>query len=174
MDEPLADSAGDALEMDEALLVLEGRGGSRPLRAIAVETAAAMLRAGGLSGETADSAAERALSDGSALAKFTEMIGAQGGRLDAFDRTWPAGLEIPAGADGRIDRIDARLLGEAIADAKRDLPAHAAARLGIRVRRRGGDIVRKGETVFVSWLPRSDVRLAEAVSIDAGERVNAG
>jgi pyrimidine-nucleoside phosphorylase len=172
MDEPLADSAGDALELDEALLVLEGRGGSRPLRAIALETAAAMVRAGGSAGESPGVVAERALSDGSALSKFAEMVGAQGGKLAAFDRTWPVGLEIPAAADGRIDHIDARLLGEAIADAKRGLPAPAAARVGIRLRHRGGDIVRKGETVLESWLPRSDVRLADAVSIDAGDRVN--
>lgn len=174
MDEPLADSAGDALELDEALSVLEGRGGSRTLRAIAVETAASMLRAGGLSGDDAGADAERALSDGRALAKFAEMVAAQGGRLDEFDRTWPAGLEIAADDDGRIERIDARLVGEAIADAKRDLPSSSASRIGIRLRRRGGDVVRKGDTVLASWLPQGDVRLVEAVSIDAGDRVNAG
>ncbi len=174
MDEPLADSAGDALELDEALAMLEGRGGSKPLRAIAIETATSMIRAGGLTGAVADSGAEAALSDGRAHAKFCEMVAAQGGRLEAFDRTWPAGVAVGAADDGRIERIDARLVGEAISDAKRGMSAIGAARVGIRLRRRGGDVVRKGETVLVSWMPRDDARLAEAVLIDAGDRVNAG
>jgi len=174
MDEPLADSAGDALELDEALTMLEGRGGSALLRAIALETAAAMLRAGGLAVEEAEPAAARALSDGRALQKFREMVAAQGGTLAAFDRTWPAGTQVRATESGRIDRIDARLIGEAIFDAKRGLPAVSAARMGVRLRRRGGDLVEKGEIVLVSWLPNHDARLDLAVSIDAGRCASAG
>jgi len=174
MDEPLADSAGDALELDEALTMLEGRGGSAPLRAIALETAAAMVRASGVSAGAADSDAARALSDGRALEKFREMVAAAGGTLDAFDRSWPAGVEIRAAESGRIERIDARLVGEAVFDAKAGMTADAAARTGVRVRRRGGDVVKKGEAVLVSWLGHHDARLELAVSIDAHRRASAG
>ena len=174
MDEPLADAAGDALELDQALSILEGRGGSAPLRTVAIEVAGAMLRAS-RSADVHDpeGQAAAALADGRALAKFRELAASQGGRLEAFDRSWPPGSEIKAAAPGRIGRVDARMVGEAVAEAKAGLEGPAAERCGVRLLHRGGDVVEKGQTVMLAWLPRPDRRLADAISIDALRRAAA-
>ena len=166
MDEPLADSVGDALELDEALAVLEGRGGSAALRETALSVAAAMIE---LSGKPdGRQAATTALDTGRARDAFASMSAAQGGRLDAFERTWPRGDSITAPREGRIAAINARAIGEAVAAAKHGAGAVAARRVGVRLVRRPGARVAKGEPLMRVWLPSADPRLAEAFVI-AGE-----
>ena len=46
-------------------------------------------------------------------------------------------------------------------------------RCGVRLLHRGGDVVEKGQTVMLAWLPRPDRRLADAISIDALRRAAA-
>jgi pyrimidine-nucleoside phosphorylase len=169
MEEPLADSAGDALELDEALSIMEGRDGSEQLRRDALLVAEAMVRAGGFDGDSA----ARALHDGSALAKFREMTTAQGGTLESFERSWPGGDELTARSSGRVARIDARRIGEAIADAKSGAARSAAMRFGVRLRRRVGDSVREGDRILTSWLPQRDRRLEEAIVIALDDRAGA-
>jgi pyrimidine-nucleoside phosphorylase len=164
MDEPLADSVGDALELDEALSVMEGRGGSRALRDVALAVAAAMVKAAGAQQRDV----RQALDDGRAFEKFRAMAAAQGGRLEAFDRSWPSGSVVRAAASGRIARIDARPIGEAVADAKRAARPDAVSRLGVRLHRRSGDLVREGEPLLTYWLGTGKTRLDDAVTIDPG------
>jgi pyrimidine-nucleoside phosphorylase len=148
MDEPLADAAGDALELDQALLVLEGGGGAR-LREASRLIAAALLEAGGAAAsESAMALVDEALRDGSARAKFSEMLDAQGGRLDRFDRTFPEGFVVAAPISGIVGAIDTRAVGEIIARAKSAESSHSSARIGVRFVRRPGDRVREGEPVM--------------------------
>jgi pyrimidine-nucleoside phosphorylase len=169
MDEPLADSAGDALELEEALSIMEGRDGSPQLRRDALLVAEAMVRAAGLDGDRA----ARALDDRSALEKFREMTAAQGGTLESFERSWPAGDDVTAYSSGRVARLDARLIGEAIADAKSGAARSAAMRYGVRLRHRVGDAVRKGDRILTSWLPQRDRRIVEAIAIEPEDRAGA-
>jgi pyrimidine-nucleoside phosphorylase len=152
MDEPLADSIGDGLELDEALTLMEDRGGSKPLREVAVAVAEAMVEAAG----RPRAEVESALSSGRAREAFAAMIQAQGGRLAEFDRHWPAAHSMPAQRDGAVARIDARMLGEIVAAAKERSGGTAAQRLGVRIVRRVGDRVRRGEPLLLSWLPHDD------------------
>lgn len=85
MDEPLGASVGNALEVAESLACLRG-GGPADLRKIVLDLAVEVA--------TADrSCLERWLDDGTALAKFREMVRWQGGDadcLDDYDRVHPA------------------------------------------------------------------------------------
>ena len=180
MDEPLADSIGDALELDESLTVLENNGGSRALRDVALSVASAMIAAGssgtGRPSRSRDAtsphaAAAAALNDGRALAKFREMAAAQGGAFDDFVRSWKPGTLVRARAGGRVDDIDARAIGEAVADTKHGLSPDQAKRIGVRLKKRPGAIVRTGDVLLECWLPADRVaRLASAVSVVSEER----
>jgi pyrimidine-nucleoside phosphorylase len=164
MDEPLADAAGDALELDQALLVLEGGGGAR-LREASRLIAAALLEAGGVAaGDPAMALVDKALLDGAASSKFSEMLDAQGGRLDRFDRTFPEGFAVSAPISGIVETIDTRGVGELIARAKSAASSHTSQRVGVRFVCRPGDPVRAGEPVmrFIAEEPNAEiVRLLE-------------
>ncbi len=165
MDQPLADSVGDALELDEALRVLQRRGGSPALRDTATTVAAAMIE---LAGKTdARRLATQAIENGSAFDALKRMAAAQGGDLDAFERTWPKAEPIAAAVSGRIAHLDARLIGEVVADAKRSADTSAGRRMGVRVLRRPGTSVAAGQPVLAAWLPAPDPRLARAIDVDA-------
>jgi pyrimidine-nucleoside phosphorylase len=163
MNEPLADSVGDALELDEALAALSG-GGSPRLRSVAHAIAAAMLECAGLKSGIPHLGPE-------AFAKFVEMAAAQGGRLDEFDRAFKPARFIAAPSSGYVQRIDPRTLGELVAASKAGLPIEQARRTGLRLRKRTGDKVERGEPVidvFETGAPILDLeRLAASVTIGA-------
>jgi pyrimidine-nucleoside phosphorylase len=176
MDSPLADAAGDALELDQALLVLEG-GGSDRLREVSLAAAAAMLDVGGVA--RLDSAAdilEAALRSGDARRKFAEMLAAQGGDLDQFDRSFLAGTDIAAEDDGYVNEIDAGAVGAAVAQAKRPRAADQARRVGVRVVRRVGDRVRAGDPVlsYVAAEPEPEILRLLKQAVNVGKTRAAG
>ena len=148
MDAPLADAVGDALELDQALLVLDG-GGSDRLREISCAMAGAMLETCGVAGEgTGPALADNALRSGAARDKFGKLLEAQGGDLDRFDRTFPVGSDIAAVEDGYIEQIDAGTIGETVAKAKRGRGQREARRLGGQVMRRIGEAVGAGDSIL--------------------------
>jgi pyrimidine-nucleoside phosphorylase len=148
MNEPLADAAGDALELDQALLVLEGGGSSR-LREVSFAAATAMLDVGGIANVVdAVGLLKAALASGDARRKFEAMLAAQGGDLDRFDRNFPAGADITAEDDGYMNGIDAGVIGTVVARAKGALDDDGARRVGVRVIRRVGERVNGGEPVL--------------------------
>lgn len=93
MNEPLADCAGNAVEIAHAMEFLEGRkAGTRIHRAV-MAFAAEMLVNAGLAADLADAErrAEDALSSGRAIDLFGRMVQAQGGPAD-FATSWRAHL----------------------------------------------------------------------------------
>lgn len=110
MDEPLGRAVGNALEVVEAIAVLEG-GGPPDLRAITMDLAAEV--------SVADRAQLEAwLDDGSARAKLDALVECQGGRagdLAGFASLHPAPVirEVRAPVAGRVSRVDADAVGRA-------------------------------------------------------------
>jgi pyrimidine-nucleoside phosphorylase len=149
MDEPLADSVGDALELDEALSAMEG-GGSPRLREVASAITFEMLEAamcpkpGWLhtDGDMHSEALHEAVH-----AKFSEMAAAQSGRLGEFDRNLKPSRSVSASRSGFIDRIEPRVLGDAVAEAKAAHPVEVARRVGLRLRKHPGAAVELGEPI---------------------------
>ncbi|MEZ4746615.1 MAG: thymidine phosphorylase [Calditrichia bacterium] len=86
MEQPLGNAIGNWLEVKESLECLNGEGPD-DLRTVTVRLAAHMLVAGGAadSVEAGEKLAKRALSDGSAMAKFRQITAAQGGDVSFLD-----------------------------------------------------------------------------------------
>jgi len=110
MDEPTGRAVGNALEVVEAIETLRGRG-SGDLRDLVIRLASqvSLVDAGQLG---------RWLDDGTAFAKFREMVACQGGdaaTLDDFSRVHPAPVirEIRAPGSGAVTRVDAETVGRA-------------------------------------------------------------
>ncbi|KZE74190.1 thymidine phosphorylase [Paenibacillus elgii] len=165
MDEPLGPSIGNSLEVLEAIDTLGGRGPAE-LTEICLELAAHMVRLGG----KADGEAEakelvtRLLDNGEALAKLKQFIAAQGG--DAYVAEDPARLpqaahrvDVPAPEEGYVAAIDAEALGitamllgagRATKEDKIDLA------VGIKLFKRVGDPVKKGEPLAELYINRED------------------
>jgi thymidine phosphorylase len=86
MDRPLGRAIGNVLEVEEALLALEGKGPD-DLMAVTRAMAVEMLLLAGQPGDRAGlrNTVDRALDSGKALAKFRELIAAQGGNPAIVD-----------------------------------------------------------------------------------------
>lgn len=113
MDQPLARSAGNALEVAEAIRVLRGEAGA--LRDLTLELAGECLR---LVGMAADGLAAR-LDSGAAAEAFGRMVAAQGGPRDLLDRPFghldaaPVIRPVPA-PQGVVAQIAVAALGHAV------------------------------------------------------------
>ncbi len=182
MNQPLGRTAGLALEVREALDTLRDAG-PPDFREHCLVAAAHMLRLADHtpSLEAARAEAEAALADGRALAKFREMVGAQGGdvrQVDEPDRLPKASMtrDIRAGADGIVAAVDALAVGEAVVElgggrrTKADRIDHA---VGVTTHVKVGEAVSFGQTLFTlhandaAKLDAARARLAEAVALGA-------
>ena len=171
MDVPLGRAVGNAVEVEESVATLSGAGPA-DLTEVTLALATEMLT---LAGVAADPAA--ALADGRALAKYREMIAAQGGDPDAplpqatVTRTWTAA------ADGWLTGLDARAVGVAAwrlgaGRSRKEDPVDPAA--GIICLAKPGDRVERGQPLLElrssdeSRLPAAVDTLAGAVTIGPG------
>ena len=160
MDTPLGLTAGNALEVQESVEVLEG-GGPADVIEITVALAAEMLA---LAGIDADPAA--VLASGRAMDTWRAMIAAQGGDPDAPLPTARHVETLTAPADGILQRLDARPVGIAAwrlgaGRARKEDPVSAAA--GIVLLAKPGDTLRAGEPLLELHTDDAD-RLAGALS----------
>ncbi|MGQ0385189.1 MAG: thymidine phosphorylase [Gammaproteobacteria bacterium] len=119
MSQPLARSAGNALEVREAIAMLRSEPAEPRLLEVTLALGAAVLV---LSGSAANEAAARAalartLADGSACERFARMVAALGGPADLLERpeaylpSAPVVREVRAGRAGFVTAIDTRALG---------------------------------------------------------------
>jgi pyrimidine-nucleoside phosphorylase len=184
MDAPLGRTAGNWIEVKEAVACLGGQGPA-DLRRLVVECAAHLLvvtgKAGGL--EAGRSQAERGLDSGVPARKWREMVAAQGADLEAYDRkleretTAPAVVEVRAAASGWVARCDARVVGEVVRDLGGGRLAQGAGvdgEVGVDALAKPGEAVRAGDVVGRVHARRIEEaaegarRLAEAIAV-AGE-----
>jgi pyrimidine-nucleoside phosphorylase len=156
MDRPLGRAIGHALEVEEALLALDGKGPDDLMlvsRALAVE----MVLLAGV--ETSRPAATRrvdeALASGRALATFRELVAAQGGDPGIVDDPGrlPQALEVElfeAPAAGVVAAVSPRPLGVAVVAMGRGRQRLGSAidhSVGFVVSARPGATVAKGEPI---------------------------
>ncbi len=122
MNQVLGRTAGNALEVGEAVAVLTGAGAEPRLLDCTLTLAAEMLVQGGLAPdhESGRHAAAAALAAGKAAETFGRMVRAQGGPADFIDRPGhylaaaPVIREVTAGRTGYLAEFDVRAIGEAI------------------------------------------------------------
>jgi pyrimidine-nucleoside phosphorylase len=121
MDSPLGIACGNANEIIESVQSLKG-GGPKDLRELVLAFGAEMLVLGGVTADAAEARArlERAISNGSALEKFREIVAAQGGDVAVCDDpalVVPAAklrADYPAPRDGVVHRVEPRAVGKGI------------------------------------------------------------
>ena len=106
MDHPLGRSAGNGVEVLEALDCLNG-GGPADLRELTLILAEQMLRVGGVSGVDP----EQVLSNGEAMRVFEEIAQAQGCKLPLEVAQSRHTAELLAQSDGYVHNIDAMAVG---------------------------------------------------------------
>ena len=111
MDNPLGRSIGNALEVQEALDALAGKG-DKELLDRSIHVAREMCRLAGVSATRP----ALALRTGAGRAKFEEMLAAQGGRLSDGLPVAPVQVSIPATKAGYVKAIDALEIGLAALD----------------------------------------------------------
>jgi thymidine phosphorylase len=122
MDQVLGRSAGNALEVREAVDYLIGRARDPRLHAVVRALGAEMLMLGGLAadGAAAEAKLDRALGSGAAAERFQRMVAALGGPADlvaAPDRhlpTAPVRRAVHADRDGIVTAVEVRALGLAV------------------------------------------------------------
>ncbi len=150
MDQPLGQTVGNAIEVNEAIEVLRGEQGVA--RELAIELGSELLLATKHAANRQEAANRLAakIDDGSAMDRFERMVAAQGGVLKAPLPLAPACV-IESPAEGTIVSIDCRAIGEAIIKMgggrtkKGEAIDHS---VGIRVHGRIGDRMEKGQPIL--------------------------
>ncbi len=158
MDQPLGLTAGNALEVAEALDTLAG-GGPPDLVEVTLALAREMVEVAGLDADPAEM-----LASGRAMDRWRAMVAAQGGDPAAALPDAPVVDHWTAPAAGVITRIDALAVGVAAwrlgaGRARKEDGVSAVA--GVRLRRTQGDRVVAGEVIAELHTDDSD-RLATA------------
>jgi thymidine phosphorylase len=119
MDQPLAWSAGNAVEVREAIQFLRGDARNERLLSVVLELAAELLALSGLASDLAEGRAMalQKLDSGHAAERFAVMVRSQGGPGDLMEdpeASLPVARVIrpvPASRDGFISHIDTRAVG---------------------------------------------------------------
>ena len=110
MDNPLGRSIGNALEVQEALDALAGKG-DEELIEVSLTVAREMCKLAEIDKDPAD-----AVKSGAGREMFVRMLAAQGGNLDAGLPVAPVQVVLAATSDGYVESIDALAVGLASLD----------------------------------------------------------
>jgi pyrimidine-nucleoside phosphorylase len=113
MNQPLGRMAGNAVEVDEAVGALEGRGPADLMEVTLALGAELLIAACGLAPDAALAQLQRTISTGAARERFAQMVAAQGGDLDVRRPVAPAS-DVVADRAGYVAAVNAEKLGQAI------------------------------------------------------------
>jgi thymidine phosphorylase len=122
MSQPLARSAGNALELREAIAMLRGEASDARLLEVTLALGAEVMRLGGLVPDesSARAALSRSLASGTAAERFSRMVASLGGPADILERSdaylakAPVVADVASPRDGVIAVIDTRAVGFAV------------------------------------------------------------
>jgi pyrimidine-nucleoside phosphorylase len=121
INQPLGDSVGMAVEIEEAVRFLRTEEGEEDFKQLVLRMAMEVVRLGGVAGSTlsAKQMVQRSLSSGAAFAKFKEIISAQGGDTSYLDDTekLPKAKfvrKFPAPKRGYIHTINAGMIARGV------------------------------------------------------------
>jgi thymidine phosphorylase len=120
LNQVLGHTAGNALEVQEALAALTGAGCEPRLLEVTLALCAHLLQLGGLDTDlaTGRARAHKALTSGKAAETFARMVAALGGPRDVLQdaqlRSAPVQRDVPAPRSGVLSAMDTRALGLAV------------------------------------------------------------
>jgi pyrimidine-nucleoside phosphorylase len=154
MNEPLGHTVGNALELRESIECLQGKG-PRDVMEVTHALGVQMLLLAGVEKDApaADARLEKGISDGSALAKFREMVVAQGGDprvVDDPSRLAQAGIIRPlasrrAGFVADVDALEVALAALRLGAGRAKAADRIDPAVGISRLVKSGDPVKAGE-----------------------------
>jgi len=155
MDQPVGETAGNALEIAESVDLLRGAGPA-DARELTLRLAVPMLTLSGVSPDEASARAllEKKLASGAALETFARMVEAQGGDprvAEAPEKVLPqapAVVEVPAPRGGVLARVDADGIGRAVlllGGGRRAVTDVIDPAVGVSRLRKVGERIEKGE-----------------------------
>ena len=185
MSEPLARSAGNALEVREAIALLRGETPDARLLEVTLALGQEVLMLGKLAqdAKSARSRLARSITSGAAAERFSRMVASLGGPADLVQRPdahlAKAALvaDVPAARDGVIAAIDTRAIGYAVVKlgGGRIAPDHSVDHaVGFDRLLPVGSNVRKGEPIARVHAAGRDAADAAAAGLSAafsiGER----
>jgi len=158
MEQPLGEWVGNAAEVYEAVEVLSGRG-AEDTRELCIELCAQMLLNSGIvkTREEGVTKANAALDNGAALAKFAQIIKAQGGNGEVTERPLEVlpraskKIVFKAEKSGFVSKLDALSVGEALRAAgggRTKLDDKLDYSVAIHLLKKIGDEVKQGDTVL--------------------------
>jgi pyrimidine-nucleoside phosphorylase len=120
MNQPLGDSVGTSLELKEAIKLLKGEG-TEDMQELVLKLGMEIVRLAGVAGSTlsAKQTVQRHLTDGSALQKLKDLVGAQGGDTSYIDDPdkFPVAKHIrklPAPKRGYVHTINAAMIARGV------------------------------------------------------------
>jgi len=145
MDAPLGRACGNALEVTEAIEVLQGGGPSDVLE-VTLVLAAEMVALAGLDANPA-----RVLESGAALDAFDAMVRGQGGDPEAPLPAASEVVEVRAQGSGWVRRLDARAVGIAawrLGAGRAAIDDEVSAAAGVLCRAKPGEAVEEGDVVL--------------------------
>ena len=185
MNEPLADAAGNAVEIRNALDFLSGRKGGTRLEEAVLSFAAEMLVSAGLENSTKQARlkAADALASGRAMEEFSRMVHLLGGPADLADRPGqyleeaPVIIPVPAPESGCLTGCETRALGMAVIKlgGGRLKPSDAIDhRTGFSAIRPLGTEVEKGEPLALLHAADRDIAMEIAKEVAALFRIEPG
>lgn len=181
MDQPLGLAVGNALEVKEAIETLRD-GGPEDLRELCLALGAEMVLLAGKACSTEDARAIliRNLANGSALAKFGEMIIAQDGDPSVLENTdmlpSASGITVVTGTrEGFITQADAMKIGLAAMNLgagreRKDSSLDLAA--GVLLHKKAGDPVTPGEPLATMYYNRDERVEAAALLLKQAFEIN--
>lgn len=180
MDRPLGYAVGNALEMEEAILALQGEGPA-DLREVTLALAAEMLVLGGVASSLAEgrTQAAAALDDGRALEKMRTIVEAQGGNAAVLDDPAllpqaPVRRVLEAGEAGFIEQVEARAVGQAavaLGAGRASLGSRIDPAVGFHITAKPGDEVEAGTALATIYArtaadaDRAELALRQAITI---------
>ncbi|HEY0241019.1 MAG TPA: thymidine phosphorylase [Gemmatimonadaceae bacterium] len=180
MDRPLGFACGNAIEVRESIDALSGAG-PEDLMEVTYALGAEMLLLAGAASSAADAwrLMRDSIGSGRALAKFAEIIDAQGGDARIVDNqellpSAPVKAEYLAARDGFISEIAPRTVGHgviALRGGRRTMEDRIDPAVGFVITAKPGDRVRRGQMLAtIHALDEAGIRegkrsLSEAISI---------
>lgn len=158
MNQPLGHAVGNAIEVAEAIDMLQGQGPA-DLRELVLALGAEMLVLGEVA-SSLDEAREKlieCLDQGRAIEKFAQLVEAQGGDAAVIDNRSLLGLDglreeiVEAERDGAVAGFDTRQVGVAsmvLGGGRQTVDDPIDPTVGLRVEKKIGDRVAKSEPLF--------------------------
>lgn len=178
MNQPLGQMCGNAIEVQESIETLQGRGPA-DVRELTVTLATELLASSGIETNVAMGRqwVESKLADGSAFEKFEQMVVAQGGQPDAKLPVAP-NSQVLAKQSGVVAAVDTEQLGLAVISmggGRRQMNDAIDHSVGLRILVRLGDRVEAGQPLVELFAkspeqPAGLVQAAITIS-DSGDAV---